>query len=1089
MRNLTRFSSLALSLAVGPVLLAQSSTGSIVGVVKDHAGAPLANAKITLASPALFAPRVVVTDAKGEWRAFLLPAGVYRLTATADGYVSSGADDVRVGLGSALRQDLSLKKISEASAVVEVVSSSVGVDKSDTKTSVNFNAAQLEAIPTGAGGDRAFKGALSLTPGVVTETPSGRVSMRGSTVQGVQYRVNGADVKNDYSGEMGEDGKERWVVEDNIEDIQVVLSPLHARYGRNMGGQVNVVTKSGSNDFRGSVRATFSRDSWRALGPNDEAGNAANRADHLNTDYQVTLGGPIIKDRLWFSLATILTPSSSVQNQFGWFGPAGWQRPTWAPFATGNANIDHVTGAFNGGHFTDPNPAVGAGVPAGYTYNRGDGNTPFNQNTKSSYLEAKLSGAINQDHIVEFAFMNASEEKTNTDANDDVWHTTRIAALGTLKTDRYNYAVNYRGSLSSTLYLEAMYATNGRNVDRPKGDEKYGGGQEAIYAYGSGHQDVVNGGPYPNWRHGMPFGVWSGPGTVKSKSTTYNVNLKWLADDHQFDFGLDGFKSDYMTDSYLNLTQIGANNRQFNIGGQFSNAAGNFLFPVIKFTGLGNFQSKWDGYFPWDAGLAPTMVQYLGPKNAHVISDNQSVYANDMWTLNAHWNVMLGLRFDSQKLSDATGKDLAKTTDISPRLQVRYDIHGDSRQLITFTAAQYTGDFSQSFASAFAANAQSKAAYYGMTHTNGGTVALPTPGVAGDPVAGVDMYGVRFVDYATLVDPRNYKAIYKFADNSTQNVLDGSIKPPVIDEVSLGYNHAFTDGSNVRFTYVRREWKRQWAISEDYAVDQQVLLTDPTGSGLPPLYGQVRHYFNSDDLKREYNALETEFNVKTKGIWSWGGSWTYSRLTGNDEGGDDIASKSALRDNTPSQYFLDRRWLLAHGVPESSFAPYGRLGNDATHRIRLYTTATIPFGKGGEISFSWMGSGILGTPWGVSNQVSLGMTNLGADSHGVAYTQGDGRQYASYMGGRRPFEQNDIYRVDFRMAFKVPLSLWRVNLFGDVMVNNFFNTIRQGQYVQNVSGSAAGIASAGADMGNPNWTDNRMWTQPRSVTASLGLRF
>lgn len=1061
--QLGRLTTLAAVLAAAP-LCAQVSTGSLSGALQDKQGKAIAGARVLVSSPALFAARELTTDAKGEYRTHLLPPGTYRIVATKDGFKSQAASDVRVGLGMAVKQDLTLSSIEVASTVVDVVASSASADKADTKTAVNFSPQQLEVMPTVA--DRGYQSALVLAPGVVTEGASSRPSIRGGSIQSTKISVNGADIKDDNRGEV----QGAWMVEDNIEDIQVILSPLHARYGRAIGGQVNVVTKSGGDDWHGSLRALFSRNAWSGTSKNDD--HVTSKNDDLSKTWQATLSGPIIKQRLWFNFGTILTPSASTQGMFG----AISYRPYNQVFQTGNKLVDTVTG-------TDPNtflPTPGSKVPTGYKFSRFDAWKQFTQETSSSYTEFKLTGALSANHTLEASYMASDNKKSNTDYWDDLWNTGLLSALGERKESRRSTTLNYRGILGDSTFLEARTTRNLYALTYPKGDPNYGGGKE--YAYFDA---------YPVWAGqytfvGYPFGV-PAPGDDQNRNNqSTNVNLKLIRDwngSHEIDLGLDLFRTDYDT-----AQQAGSNNREFNLGGWYTNGS-DYLFPAIRFTGNTNAQgqpinNRWyePNWFKSWRGLEPTMHQFLGVDGT-IKCDNQAVYVNDNWTLNAHWSVMGGLRIEKQGITDTTGAKLADTTDLTPRMQVKYDLNGDSKKVFTLTLARLGGDFSQAFASVFAQDARKVAVDKGFT----GIPGQPLPGDTNDS----GNYGVRFLKWNEITNPAYYNAVYGFSDASKNVKVDPNLKTQAVDEFTFGFQRSYDNGSSLRMTYVNRSWKRSWAISQDYAKDQMVLIEDPTKSGLPSMYSQVTHVFNSDELKREYQSLEMDFTVRTKGVWTWGGNWTYSRLTGNDEGGEQTTG-SVLFDASPRQYFYQRRYLTGQlGLSDNVFAPNGRLYGDVTHRGRLWATAVLPVGKDGQVSFSWLVRYSTGSPFAVTNGVGYTMAPL----TGGAYP-GPPSGYTAYLGGRRPFEQNDLYTLDFKLGFKLPVGVKGLQLMGDLSINNVLNHIPPMFYVSTSAVSGGGMdhffvnpATYGTQDRQGKTPTNNYWLAPRSVQATLGLRF
>ena len=413
---------------------------------------------------------------------------------------------------------------------------------------------------------------------------------------------------------------------------------------------------------------------------------------------------------------------------------------------------------------------------------------------------------------------------------------------------------------------------------------------------------------------------------------------------------------------------------------------------------------------------------------------------------------MLGLRLEQQKITDSTGAQLIKSTTFSPRLQVRYDIKGDSRDLITATAAQFQGDIPQSFVAAFATHPQSSGVYMGFNNING--TVLPAAGTANDNftpdgvntfgVAG-DYYGVRFVPWSVIENPNNYKVPISTFDNSKTNIVDSSLKPPTMNEVTLGYSHSYQDGSFFSLTYVGRTWSNLWAIGYNYDPSQVVNISPDQSWGIQ------KHFFNSSDLKRNYNGLEMVWDIKTKSIWSINGSWSYSRLTGNDEQGDDATGNSTIMNTNPTPLFFNNSFLQSKGVPTSVYAPDGRLLNDLSNRIRLGITATVPLSKGGVLTFNWMAHYIAGAPFGAVNFGNTSSINLSSYGLPTVYAgPGNTNPVAGsttingYVDGRRNYEQNSLAGVDFRTAWRIPLPLWKMQLIGDVTISNFFNHIDTG---------------------------------------------
>src|SRR5207247_8654694 len=151
----------------------------------------------------------------------------------------------------------------------------------------NFKKEALERLPVG----RALNDAVLLAPGVAGNGPSGNIMMAGALSFESQYLVNGVVVNENLRGQAL-----NLFIEDAIQETKVSTGAISAEYGRFGGGVVNMITRSGGNTFAGSFRTTFDNDAWRSLTPfpTDQTVNA------VTPTYEMTAGGPFVKDKLWY---------------------------------------------------------------------------------------------------------------------------------------------------------------------------------------------------------------------------------------------------------------------------------------------------------------------------------------------------------------------------------------------------------------------------------------------------------------------------------------------------------------------------------------------------------------------------------------------------------------------------------------------------------------------------------------------------------------------------------------------------------------------------------------------------------------------
>ena len=181
-----------------------------------------------------------------------------------------------------------------------------------TQTSANITAGDVNVLPMG----RTPYLIAELMPGLTTNTPSpNQLTISGGFAFDNVFLVDGVDVNDNLIGSMND-----LYIEDAVGEVQVLTSGVTAEYGRFSGGVVNVITKSGSNMFAGSYRTTFTRPSWSKETPfesanNIERGKPTTANPYLNNKLshfsEVTGGGPLSKDRVWFFAAARFENSST----------------------------------------------------------------------------------------------------------------------------------------------------------------------------------------------------------------------------------------------------------------------------------------------------------------------------------------------------------------------------------------------------------------------------------------------------------------------------------------------------------------------------------------------------------------------------------------------------------------------------------------------------------------------------------------------------------------------------------------------------------------------------------------------------------
>ncbi len=284
---------LGLLAAFGRPLAAQT-TGSIRGTV-ETGGTPLPGVSVEARSPNLQGVRSSVTDADGRFNLTLLPPGTYTVTATLAGFAPN-TQTIRLALDQAAA--LKVELIAAASAEVMVSAQAATVETESNDIGRNLDAAAFQALPTG----RNYASVAQLASGVNTDDSDVRntsITVYGSTGLENAYLVDGA---NTTGVEIGNQGK---VLNfEFIQEVELKAGGYEAEYTGAQGGILNVVTKSGGNEFHGDAFGYFDDDSLQAENKHlDEITSGGVPAGFTRSDYGVDIGGFVLKDRLWFFAA------------------------------------------------------------------------------------------------------------------------------------------------------------------------------------------------------------------------------------------------------------------------------------------------------------------------------------------------------------------------------------------------------------------------------------------------------------------------------------------------------------------------------------------------------------------------------------------------------------------------------------------------------------------------------------------------------------------------------------------------------------------------------------------------------------------
>jgi hypothetical protein len=288
-----------LAASLTPQVLGQAtaSFAQLNGTVVDTTGRPIVKAAIGLRQLDTNQTYTAFTNITGYYVVPNLPPGKYELTVQFSGFAKYTQTGFVLTVGQTATIDVTLK-VASAGEVVTVTTEAPPVETSRSETSQVIDAVQIQGLPTNG---RQFVDFALLTPGVATgrtsiqstftETEVTRISFGGMRDLSNAVTVNGADYINEATG-----SQRATPSQEAVSEFRVVNNSFGAEYGRALGGIVNIVTKSGTNDLHGSVYGYFSNSAANSR----SLLTAAPFDKYRRGQFGATLGGPLKKDKTFF---------------------------------------------------------------------------------------------------------------------------------------------------------------------------------------------------------------------------------------------------------------------------------------------------------------------------------------------------------------------------------------------------------------------------------------------------------------------------------------------------------------------------------------------------------------------------------------------------------------------------------------------------------------------------------------------------------------------------------------------------------------------------------------------------------------------
>src|ERR1700736_1717801 len=288
-----------------------STTGAIRGTVTDPQGAVIAGATITVTSQATAQARTVTSDSSGQFTVGLLPPEVYKISITAPGFKTEQPAPVTVIVTETARTDAKLV-LGSGTEIVEVTSQAGALQVENATLGTVVDGTTIREVPVT---NRNYPQVLTMSAGVAGDINNAAslgkgtqdVYVNGASSISNNFHMDGADINNFGSGRAGDFVQQAGIAipnPDALQEFKIQTTNYDAGFGRDAGANVDVITKSGSNSIHGSLWEFLRNDIFNAndtfLKMTAPAGTVAKRAVMKQNQFGGTIGGTILKDKIFF---------------------------------------------------------------------------------------------------------------------------------------------------------------------------------------------------------------------------------------------------------------------------------------------------------------------------------------------------------------------------------------------------------------------------------------------------------------------------------------------------------------------------------------------------------------------------------------------------------------------------------------------------------------------------------------------------------------------------------------------------------------------------------------------------------------------
>lgn len=880
-----------LGIALPAMAQSQATTGVIQGIVTAD-GNPLPGATVSMLNTATNFQKIAISDANGRFRGLLMPLGPYKVTVTMDGFQTWVRDGLRMTVGKAISLEIALENAAVKEAMVVTAPNPV-IETSRGESSTQIDEVAVQGLPNNG---RNFLDFTLLTPGVsIVQGPDGEeLTINGQKGINNNVSLDGNDFNNPFFGEQRGGQRPAFTFNlDAVEEIVVVTEGASAEYGRSSGGFVNVITKSGTNEYQGTAHTFHRNDNLNAKAENPD-GTRADRFDFTQTQVGFTAGGPIVPDKIFYFI--------TFDNQ------------------TGESTKQ-----------TDPNRIEQRVVDAMASLGSTNENGPITRTDDAWAFSIKTDFNLNESNQLTLRYNATDSEQDNGTFDVDSWGT---SANATELDESWSFSGALNSVLGDSIYneLRIQYARE----DRPR---TYGGPSIA----GQGR-------PFPDtafdfgssYRFGMPFFI---PVEYHDTRLQINNNVSFLLGDHLIKAGFEYNETDatqtfvgfangrYIfgsTDGFLNYlndptyVECMDEDENFTTGINYTCPEGySIVGPVLLYlqqVGVGGLTAA-------EAGTQTIDTKEMG------------FFLQDQWQPRSNVTVNLGLRFEIQDNPDVItpanevffssligqtrfGQEFPSDGNIpdvddmlQPRFSMTWDPKDDGSSLVRMSAgvfyARLPGLALASTRSTNGSRGQSLFRNSELTH------------ILGPPPA-----------YPDLIDPSSVSDPFR----PDVFMVSKDFKNPKTTTYSISYERIIAENTTAMVKYVYSKGENQTVF-----VNRNDPLLRNDGSDLGPWSefdlgsgGNGVGVLTSVESigESEYNAISLQLNKRHTDNLSFQVNYTYSKDKSHDDNERDPFTFRYARVTD-----LDAEW--------------GYSDRDQRHRFNSFLLYDAPYGFHCNLRFSY----------------------------------------------------------------------------------------------------------------------------------------